>query len=463
MAVHLNENFLYELFRLCFLKKSVLEVVREHLKFQYIPKELKELKLIYQSIISQYEITGNLPSYGITSQQLSDNVEVQSALDKIKHSDVVDSEMMFKQLFQFIKDVKFQLIFQQAVENYNNDKKEEALDIFIKGAEEISTFTLKNSDGQFIKVFEDFDKRIKESQMMRETGEDFKEKLPFGIDCLDIISRGGLDKGDIAMWIMRSGVGKSTALRWTGMYCCRLGYDVLHVQLEGGKKEVFDKYTQIWTGSSYSNIKWGNIPKEKQLNIERVIDSLRERKRDLYIYSFEKFGESSMTDIRDLVFEYQKLKGKFPDLLIVDSLDLTASGVSKKIDTDPAYKKEKLQSVAQRMKNLAVECNMAIITATQTGNVQKQSWNNPDFTITREHTEGDRTLVKPFSFVFTGNQTEEEEKKGYARIYLDKVRFYKKSERVFPICQHYDTGKFYDKNRTLKEFSHLMEGIDSED
>ena len=31
--------------------------------------------------------------------------------------------------------------------------------------------------------------------------------------------------------------------------------------------------------------------------------------------------------------------------------------------------------------------------------------------------------------------SEEEEKKGYARIYLDKVRFYKKSERVFPICQ----------------------------
>ena len=110
MSVHLSENFLYELFKLCFLKKSVLEVVREHLKYQYLPKELKELKLILQSILAQYEITNSLPSYGITSQQLIDNIDAQSAIEKIKQSKVVDTEMILKQLFSFIKDVKFQLI-----------------------------------------------------------------------------------------------------------------------------------------------------------------------------------------------------------------------------------------------------------------------------------------------------------------------------------------------------------------
>lgn len=454
--MYLSDNFIYELFKLCFLKKSVLEIVREHLKFQYIPKELKELKMILQSIIEQYELSNSLPSYGVVSQQFVGNIEVYEAIEKIKKSKVIDSEIALKQLFQFIRDVKFQLIFQQAVDNYNNDRKQEALDIFIKGAEEISNFSLKNTEGQFIKVFSDFQKRIKDSQFMRETGLDFKEKVPFGIDCLDIISRGGLDKGDLALWIMRSGVGKSTALRWSGMYACRLGYDVLHIQLEGGKKEVFDKYTQIWTGSNYSDIKWGNIPKEKELSIERVLKNFEERQRDLFIYSFEKFGESSMTDVRDLVIEFKKIKGNFPDFLIIDSLDLVASGVNKKIDNDPAYKKEKLQNTAQRMKNLAVEFNIAILTATQTGNISKASWNNADFVITREHTEGDRTLVKPFSFVFTGNQTEDEEKKGYSRIFVDKARFYSKKDGVYPICQHYDTGKFYDKKRTLKEFSHFM-------
>ena len=461
MAVHLNENFLYELFRLCYLKKSVLEKVKDYLKFQYIPKELKELKLILQSMISQYEMTGSLPSYGITSQQLIDNLDVQLALEKIKKSEVINSELILKKIFAFIKDMKFQIVFQQTIDNYNNDKKEEALKIFIDGAEEIANFSLNSSPNEFIKVFGDFEKRMKESESLKEIGADLKDKVPFGIDILDIISGGGGDKTDTALWIMPSGVGKSTALRWSGMYACRLGYDVLHVQLEGSKKEVFDKYTQIWTGSTYADVKWGNIPENKVDSIKKVIKNLTERQKDLYIYSFEKFGEATMIEVRDLLIEYSKVKGKFPDMLILDSLDLVLSGTNKKIDSDPAYKKERLQTCAQRFKDICVEFNMFGITATQTSSITKEKWNNPDFVITREHTEGDRTLVKPFSFVFTGNQTEEESKKSYARVYLDKIRFYKNKEKVFPICQHYDTGKFYDRKRTLKEFSQLIDAYEN--
>ena len=457
MQHQLSENFLYELFRLCFLKKSVIEVVREHLKYQYIPKELKELKFILQSILAQYELSNGLPSYGVISQQFIDNIDVQLALEKIKKSEIVDNELILKQLFNFIKDVKFKLLFEQIVENYNSDKKEDAYKLFVDGAEEVSSFSLKNSNDQFLKVFGDYERRIRESQIMRETGADFKEKLPFGIDILDLISEGGLDKTDTALWIMRSGVGKSTVLRWTGMYACRLGYDVLHIQLEGGKKEVFDKYTQIWTGSNYSEVKWGSVSKEKEISIKKVLENFQNRQRDLYIYSFEKFGEASMLDVRELLVEYNKIKGKFPDLILLDSLDLVASGVSKKVDTDPSFKKEKLQACAQRFKDICVEFNMAGITATQTSNIPKERWNNPDFTITREHTEGDKTLVKPFSFVFTGNQTLDEEKKNYARINIDKARFYSKKDSVYPICQAFDFGKFYDKKRTLKEFGYLME------
>jgi KaiC/GvpD/RAD55 family RecA-like ATPase len=457
MPKHLSKNFLYELFKLCFVKKSILEVVKTHLSYQYIPVELKELKLILQSINSQYELNGNLPSYGIISQQFIDKIEVQVALQKIKESDIIDSELMLKQLFTFIKDVKFQLIFQQSVDAYNSDKKEEALEIFMKGAEELSNYTLKSSEGQFIRVFQDFHMMLKESQHQKDTGADLNSKVPFGIDVLDILTEGGLDKGDIAVWIMPSGVGKSTALKWTAMYACRLGYDVLHVQLEGGKKEVYDKYTQIWTGSTYSDIKWGNIPREKMLKIEKVIDDVNMRHRDLYIYSFEKFGEASMVDIRDLIMDYHKIKGKFPDLLVIDSMDLVTSGTNKKIDTDPAYKKEKLQTSAQRFKDICVEFDIAGLTATQTSNVPKEKWNNPDFVITREHTEGDRTFVKPFSYVFTGNQTLDEKKKDFMRINIDKFRFYSIKDSVYPICSSYDFGKFYDRKRSLKEFSHLYE------
>jgi hypothetical protein len=76
---------------------------------------------------------------------------------------------------------------------------------------------------------------------------------------------------------------------------------------------------------------------------------------------------------------------------------LVKTGISKKIDSDPDHKKEKLQTCAQLLKNLADEIEAPIITATQTSDVPFEVWNNPDKVIDRSYTEGDKTLVKPFS------------------------------------------------------------------
>jgi len=454
----LTSNFLEEIFRLCFVKKSFLEIVREHLKYQFIPKELSHFKFILQSICNQYDLSGGkLPSYGVVSQQYENNTDLQNALAKIKNTDIIDQELAIKQLFEFIRDVKFQFVFESSVEKYNSGAKEEALKIFMDGAEELSTFSLKSNTGQFLRVFADFKQQMKEKQLAKDCGEDLKEKTPFGIDILDIITDGGIDTGDTALWIMRSGVGKSTALKHTGMYCARLGYNVLHIQLEGTKAEVYDKYSQIWTGSTYNEIKWNNIPREKQMKIDKVIDDMASKERELEIFAFERFGLASMQDIRELVIEYEKMKGVFPDLIIIDSLDLLVSGTNKKIDYDPAYIKYKLQAVAQLMKNLAVEFKTRILTATQTGDIAKEKFNNPDWVITRENTEGDRTLVKSFSFCFTGNQTSDEKKKNLMRLHIDKLRNYFTKDLTYPICSNFSVGKFYDRARTLKEYSYMYE------
>lgn len=458
MSEKLTATFLDEIFKLCFLKKSFLEIAIEHLKYTYIPKELQSYKFILQSISNQYSLTeGKLPSYGICSQQHQSNPEVQSALAKIKASDIVDSELALKQLFTFIRDSKFQLIFDESVEKYNDGKKEEAYKIFTDGAEELQKFSLKSAHGQFLRVFADFKQQEKERQQAKEAGKDLHSKVPFGIDILDIITDGGIDKTDIAMWIMRSGIGKSTALKHTGMYAARLGYNVLHIQLEGSRDEAFDKYTQIWTGSTYNEVKWGNIPREKMIKIDKVLADMETKQKDLEIFSFEKFGMASMIEVRDLVIEYQKIHGFFPDLIIIDSLDLLTSGINKKIDFDPSFKKERYITVAQLMKNLTVEFQTRILTATQTGDISLEKVNNPDWVITRENTEGDRTLVKPFSNVFTGNQTMDEQKKDIMRIHIEKLRNYSVKDSTYPICTCFNFGKFYDKNKTLTQYSYMYE------
>lgn len=446
----LSSNFLNEFFRLCFLKKDIYEIARTHVKYEYIPDALRQYKKILKSIINNN--SNSLPSFGVISQQHIDDPDVQEALTTIREADIVDSESIIDQLELFIKNQRFKILNDKVVELYSSpdDRKDEAISLQAKESVDIVNFSLKSDNGSFLKVFSDFHHQLKESQVRAEQDEEYKEKVPFGIDFLDDRT-GGIDSGDTALWIMRSGVGKSTVLKWTGMYCCRLKYNVLHIQLEGTKKEAYDKYAQMWTKASYSDLKYGNFNAQELEKIDKYIENMNRADKELYIYAFEKFGEASMVDIRDLIIDYQKVRGVFPDLVIIDSLDLVATGINKKLDNDPNWKKEKMDKVAQQMKNLCSEFYpMRVLTATQAADFS--GWNDPDQVLTRSNTEGNRTLIKPFSYVFTFNVTVEESKANVGRVFIDKFRNYKVDKPIFKIKTDYDKGNFYDRSGTLKMY-----------
>ena len=282
-------------------------------------------------------------------------------------------------------------------------------------------------------------------------------KIPFGIDRLDDVSFGGMEIGDTTLWIGRSGVGKSSVLKWHGYSAALRGVPVLHIQLEGGAKACMRIYDQLWSNQSYSNIKSGNIDPNDKKKIEKAIEEIKESGSDIEVYGFKKFGQASMSDIRQLCYDYFNTHGRFPGLVVLDSLDLIKTGISKKIDSDPDYKKEKLQTCAQLLKNLADEIEAPIITTTQTSDVPFELWNNPDKVIDRSYTEGDKTLVKPFSFVFTLNMTIEEKSNGTARIYVDKLRDYKESQEVITIATNYDKRRFYHRGRTMEMYNQISE------
>jgi hypothetical protein len=455
-TIKLSENFLDELIKLMTLKKSVLSICVKHFKYSYVYKEYEEYKLIIQSIINQFNNSGKLPSLGVTSQQYITNAKVQAAISKIRETPIVDEELIISQLEVFIKRIEFQNLNEQIFNLYSKDnKQEEAIELSAKESIRINQITLRTDETKMLGVFRDFHKENKLRQEAKEDYSKTKLKIPFGIDIIDMISGGGMEGGEIAMWIFMSGVGKSTALKWSGMHCALLGYDVLHFQLEDSKEKARDKYTQIFANIDFKSIRSGNITPEVLAKIDKLINQVVQRGNDIDIYNFEQMGQPTMVDIREVTFDYFNRNGKFPHLIIIDSLDLCATGENKKIDTDPDYKKEKFKRVAQMMKNLALELpDTRIITSMQTGDIPPSIWNDPDKFISRSNTEGDRTLVQPFDFVFSGNRTMEEEKKEIARIYFDKVRYSKLSKRMYPICTNYDKGAFYSSKKTRDKFDY---------
>lgn len=247
----------------------------------------------------------------------------------------------------------------------------------------------------------------------------------------------------------------STVLRHHGMSAALDGHPVLHVQLEGGVQACLDKYDQYWTGQKYNDIRRGCLEPEDQEAVLKAYQTMKEYGQDIDVYGFEKFGEATMVDIRNLILDYHKANGFYPKVLILDSLDLVLTGLNKVIDNNPSFKKDRLQKCAQLFKDLCVEFKMVGFTSTQASDVPIEVWDNSERVIDRSYTEGDKTLVKPFSYVFTGNMTMEEKKTDTMRIYNDKVRDFKESQEVIPIATDYDHGRFYDRVRTNQLFNGL--------
>jgi hypothetical protein len=288
-------------------------------------------------------------------------------------------------------------------------------------------------------------------------------KVPFGIPPLDIISKGGMELSSTALFILRSGVGKSTLLKFIGYMASRLGFSVLHFQLEGSKEEAQLKYNQLWTGLRYYDLtkgyfgdmkpktiwcsKQGKIVIDDKLEYLKFVNSkmdyLRERmnKFIIEIVSFEEFGTPDMKAVDSKITEFTEKFKHPPHLVIVDSLDLMYPGDGFKYGPDIQSTKMRIQNSAKAMKNIGLRHKTRVISATQTGDIKMEDWNNEDFVIDRSRSMGDKNVANPFSFVFSGNRTIKEKKLNEIRFFIDKLRDYEGEGMVFSLPTDYDHGK----------------------
>ena len=440
----INANFLSELFRKMYLSRTIMEAIDTHLDYKYIPKEEMGYKFILKDAKQQFKQSEKIPSLGVTSQRYNKDEKVQISIDQIKDANIIDDETLLTQLESFIKDNEFLLLNKRIVDLYNEGKKEEALRASRDESIRINDFSLRTESGFFLNVFSDYNKKQK---LLHQSEE--KESIEFGIDALDA-QYGGLAIGDTELWIARSGIGKSTVLRWRGFTAAYQGHSVLHIQCEESKEKVFFKYTQIWTNSTAYKLKDNDFSEDEKEKHQIFLRDMSFYKRDIKIYSFKKFGDATIGEVRNLIIEYKKATGTFPKVIIIDSFNLLATGIPS-YDNDPRPK-YRMQECGKRLKNIAEEFDCCIITATQTGDVPFEVWNDEEKVIDRSYAEGDRTVVQPFSWVFSINQTIAEAKSNVCRIYKDKVRDYENSNPVFKIATDYNHGRFYDRKRTIAEF-----------
>lgn len=438
----LTSNFVVELFAAALGKRTVFDIVKQYLKFSYLQVESE--KKLWQWVSKRYDLTGKIPTMGQIQQQFQDDESVLEKLEEIRDVDVDEKdeyEMIVDTFEKFIKKMKFLEANDKIADLYNQGKKEQSWDMFVKYAEDFAKFSIQ--DAKFETVFGDFAER----QAKRKSDDwQFRYKIPTGIDEIDYRlggESGGPETGECVLWLGDSGAGKSQVLVSLGISAARQGFRVAHFQLEGTKEQCLNRYDAAWTGTLYHDVKLGNITAKKMEVTKRIIKKLR--KSDIIVSSEETFNAKTLTDVRREVKEMEKTYGKI-DVIIIDYLELLEVGDGH--NYTPHEERFRQAKLAKGMKMLAMEFNAVVHTATQSSSIPEEQKNDPEFVITRAQLSEDKGKIRPFDIFITINQTRDEAKEEIMRLHTDKLRDYKNGDPIH-ICNNFSYARFYDRKRTM--------------
>lgn len=438
----LASNFVVELLAAALEKRTVFEIVRQYLKFSYL--QIESEKKLWQWVTKRYDRTGKVPTIGQIQQQFQDDENVLEKLEEISDVEIDEQgghEMIVDTFEKFIKKMKFLEANDKIADLYNQGKKEQSWDMFVKYAEDFSKFSIQSA--KFETVFGDFAER----QAKRRSDDwQFRYKIPTGIDEIDYRlggENGGPETGECVLWLGDSGAGKSQVLVSVGISSARQGFRVAHFQLEGTKEQCLNRYDAAWTGTLYQDVKLGNITAKKMEVTKRIIKKLR--KSDIIVSSEETFNAKTLPDIRREVKEMEKTYGKI-DVIIIDYLELLEVGDGH--NYTPHEERFRQAKLAKGMKMLAMEFNAVVHTATQSSSIGEEQKNDPEFVITRAQLSEDKGKIRPFDIFITINQTRDESKEEIMRLHTDKLRDYKNGDPIH-ICNNFAYARFYDRKRTL--------------
>lgn len=434
----LNEDFIVELFHIALKNKDLLEIVLANVKDGFLPDE--QQKKLLKEIKRQYRTENIRPTAGTLKVAFRKDADMMEFIDQVRDKEVENPENIIKSLSDFVKESMFVESYDEIgdVWNRSGDKKK-CYKIFTNTAEKLANFSLNAQ--MFESVFGDFNKRQGERVM---NGLNRTDKISSGFDEFDRLSNGGFEVGDYVLYVADAKAGKSFCLAHHAIAAARRGFPVAIIQAEGKKKMAFDRLDAAWSGTNYYDMKSGILSDKKYKAYKKIVDNIG--KADIFVYCPERFNAMNMIEVRQQIIE---LKKKYDiKVVIVDYMDL--------INPDEQFYKAseerfRLQKTSQALKDLALEQEVLVISATQASSIDIELLNDPAFVITRRDLADDKSKVRAVDFLISINRTREERKNKSCRLYVDASREYDIQDPIF-IKQNLAQSRFYDRKATLSEF-----------
>jgi replicative DNA helicase len=198
-----------------------------------------------------------------------------------------------------------------------------------------------------------------------------EHKIPFDIDKLNLITKGGIPNKTLNVALAGTGVGKSLFMCHMAAACLSIGYNVLYITLEMAEEKIAERIDANLLNVNIQEI--GSIPED--IFTSRVNEIGRKSQGKLIIKEYPTAAAHS-GHFKSLLSDLSLKKDFKPNIIFVDYLNICASSRYKgHIVNSYTY----VKAIAEELRGLAVEHDLPVVTATQT---TRSGFGNSDVDLT---------------------------------------------------------------------------------
>ncbi len=184
-----------------------------------------------------------------------------------------------------------------------------------------------------------------------------EEHIPFDISLLNDITEGGLINKTLNVLMASPGAGKTLAMCHMAASAMTSGHNVLYITLEMAEEKISERIDANLMNVSMADLK--SLP--KQIYDKKMADIRHKATGSLIVKEYPTV-QAGAGHFRHLVKELAMKRKFVPSLIFIDYINLCQSMVYKGANVN-SY--EKIKSIAEELRGLAVELVVPIVTATQ--------------------------------------------------------------------------------------------------
>ena len=200
-----------------------------------------------------------------------------------------------------------------------------------------------------------------------------EEKIPFDLEYLNKITKGGLPNKTLNIALAGTGVGKSLFMCHVASACLMQGRNVLYITCEMAEEKIAERIDANLLDIPIQTL---SDPLFTKAKYRAKMDKLRQKTQGKLVVKEYPTASAHVGHFESLLNELSLKKGFHPDIIFVDYLNICASSRYKgTIVNSYTY----VKSIAEELRGLAGKMNVPIVSATQT---TRSGYGNSDVEIT---------------------------------------------------------------------------------